>query len=192
MKKINRIFTILLLALFTLSLTSNAQSKFTAASNNVVINGTSTLHDWEMISKQSNIEAVFAGNGAISGLSSLTFTIPAESLKSGKGAMDKNAYKALKTGSSRNISYTATSATVSPSGNNTYVVKCNGKLTIAGTSRETDLIATCKINGDKSITVTGVKKLKMTDYKVEPPSFMFGSVTTGDDIAIKFNATLKN
>lgn len=64
-------------------------------------------------------------------------------------------------------------------------------MTIAGTSRETDLVATLKVNPDKTLSITGIKKLKMTDYKVEPPSFMFGSVTTGDDIAINFNVTLK-
>lgn len=184
----------LILALFFFApLLTFAQSKYTAAGGNVSVKGTSTLHDWEMTTKQPTVEANFTTNasGALTSLSSLSFSVPAESLKSGKAAMDKNAYKSLKTSNARNISFTATTATVSPSGNNTYTVKCTGKLTIAGTSRETDLVATLKVNPDNTLSVTGVKKLKMTDYKVDPPSFMFGSVTTGDDIAINFNVTLK-
>lgn len=193
MKKFFTSPKLILAVLFLAPLLTMAQSKFTAAAGNISVKGTSTMHDWEMTSKQTAIEASFATNatGGLVDLATLSFSIPAESLKSGKGAMDKNAYKALKTSSARNISFTSTNATVAPSGANTYTVKCTGKMTIAGTSRETDLVATLKVNPDKTLSITGIKKLKMTDYKVEPPSFMFGSVTTGDDIAINFNVTLK-
>lgn len=184
---------LLLAVLFLAPMLSMAQSKFTVAAGNISVKGTSTMHDWEMTSKTTSIEANFSTNatGGLVDLASLSFSIPAESLKSGKGAMDKNAYKALKTSNARTISFTSTNGTVAPAGANTYTVKCTGKLSIAGTSRETDLVATLKVNPDKSLSITGIKKLKMTDYKVEPPSFMFGSVTTGDDIAINFNVTLK-
>jgi hypothetical protein len=36
----------------------------------------------------------------------------------------------------------------------------------------------------------GSKKIKMTDFNVEPPSFMFGSVKTGDEITVTFDVTL--
>lgn len=193
MKKILTSPKLFMALLFLAPLFSMAQSKFTAAAAQITVAGTSTMHDWEMVSKQGTIEAVFATNaaGALTDLTSLSLNIPAESLKSGKGPMDKNAYKALKTGSARNITFTSTSATVTAAGANTYTVKCNGNLTIAGTTRPTDLVATLKQTSPNTFTVTGVKKLKMTDYKVDPPSFMFGSVTTGDAIAINFNVTMK-
>lgn len=172
---------------------SQTPSKYSAAGGTIEVAGTSTLHNWEMTAQKPACDAVFVQNaaGALTDLSALSFTLPAEALKSGKGPMDKNAYKALKTGANRNITFTATSATVTPAGANTYQVKCNGKLTIAGTSRETDLVAICKQNPDKTLQVTGAKKFKMTDYKVEPPSFMFGSVTTGDAVTLNFNLTLR-
>jgi hypothetical protein len=58
---------------------------------------------------------------------------------------------------------------------------------VAGTTRETDVSADVKYNAaEKSYTVTGTKKLKMTDYDVKPPSFMMGAVKTGDEISISF------
>jgi len=30
----------------------------------------------------------------------------------------------------------------------------------------------------------------MTDFKVEPPSFMFGTIKTGDEITVSFEAVL--
>ena len=105
--------------------------------------------------------------------------------------MDNNAYKALKTTSSKHISFLLTAATITQINENSYEVKAFGKLTVAGTTRDTDVTAEIKYSGaDKSFIVTGTKKLKMTDYNVKPPSFMFGTVKTGDEISISFKTKL--
>jgi hypothetical protein len=41
-----------------------------------------------------------------------------------------------------------------------------------------------------TLVCKGSKRIKMTDYKVEPPSFMFGTIKTGDEITISFDVTL--
>ncbi|MDE3145658.1 MAG: YceI family protein, partial [Bacteroidota bacterium] len=68
---------------------------------------------------------------------------------------------------------------------------CMGKLTIAGTTNNAEVIASYKLNADKSITVSGNKKISMKDFKMEPPTFMMGTIKTGNDIVLKFNLTLK-
>lgn len=45
------------------------------------------------------------------------------------------------------------------------------------------------VNKDGSITFKGTYKLKMADYGVEPPSFMFGAMSTGDAITLDFDVT---
>jgi len=168
-----------------------AQVKYHAKDDAALaINGTSTLHDWEMKSSKADCEATFTigKDGNLAGLTSLTFTTPAQALKSEHSGMDKNAYKALKTDKYANITYTFTSATVNADG----TVKCVGKLTIAGATVDTDLSAICKLSADKnSITVTGSKKISMKDYKIDPPTFMMGTIKTGNDITLKFALTLK-
>ena len=32
----------------------------------------------------------------------------------------------------------------------------------------------------------------MADYRIKPPSFMFGALRTGDDLTINFSLILKN
>jgi hypothetical protein len=124
-------------------------------------------------------------------LTTLKFSLEAESLKSEKTMMDNNAYKALKTNSAKNISFILSSATISQVNQTNYQIKAIGKLTVAGTTRETDVIADVKYNqAEKIFTVTGTKKLKMTDYNVKPPSFMMGAVKTGDEISISFTTKL--
>jgi polyisoprenoid-binding protein YceI len=102
--------------------------------------------------------------------------------------MDNNTYKALKTNSHKHISFIMTSGTVSPVDANTYNVKVQGKLTLAGNTRETDLLGIAKFNpADKSITITGTKKMKMTEFGVKPPTVMMGTIKTGNDISITYH-----
>jgi polyisoprenoid-binding protein YceI len=154
----------------------------------ITIAGTSTMHDWTMTSKQATAQAQLEvdANGQLSKVNSILVTIPAESLKSGKGAMDKNAYNALKTDKNKDLKFQLTAATVN--GNN---IAAQGTLTIAGSSKPIELSVTGKPEAN-GIRFQGSKKIKMTEFNVEPPSFMFGSVKTGDEITITFDITLSN
>lgn len=159
----------------------------------VSIKGTSSLHDWEMKSDKGRVEVMLGlgSNAKLLGLTSLKFSIEAESLKSAKSMMDNNAYKALKTSSAKQISFSLTSATITQMNETSYQIKALGKLSVAGTTKDTDVTADVKYsNADKSYIVTGTKKLKMSDYNVKPPSFMLGTVKTGDEISISFTTKL--
>ena len=175
------------LALLFITMSSMAQTTYKqTGSPNITIAGTSTMHDWTMTSKESTYNAVFevSADGTPSQLKTVSVTIPAESLKSGKGAMDKNAYKALKTEQHKQINFQLTTSKIT--GNK---ITCGGNLTIAGTSKPVDIDVTYEVKNG-TLVCKGSKKIKMTDYKVEPPSFMFGSVTTGDEITVSFEVTL--
>ncbi len=176
---------LLVIASFT-----NAQVKYSTKDDlNLLVSGTSTLHDWDMKAAKGDCVAVFNLNagGDITALTSLTVNVPAEALKSEHSGMDKNAYKALKVDKAPIISYKLTSATIA--GNNT--IKCVGKLTIAGATRDAEIAATYKVNADKSISVSGKKNISMKEFSMEPPSFMMGTIKTGNDIVLKFDVTLR-
>lgn len=159
---------------------------------NLAVTGTSTLHDWEIKSTKGQAEVAFVlVSDKLTGISGLNFSIPAESLKSGNSLMDNNTYKALKTGEHKNISYLLTTGNIASIDGNTFQIKTTGRLTIAGTTKETDIVATAKYNAaDKSFTVTGSKKIKMSQWGVKPPTVMMGTIKTGDDINITFNARI--
>lgn len=182
------------LALFTLLLLMYAplcvfaQTNYRSSNVNITIKGTSSLHDWAEKSSAGTAAAAFTvSNDKITGLSNLMFTMPAKTLKSEHKTMDNNTYKALKTDKHANITYAASSATITPAGANAFTVRTKGKLIIAGTARETDITGTATLHPDNSITVTGSKKIKMTDYNVTPPTAMLGSIKTGNDLTISYN-----
>ncbi len=170
-----------------------AQVKYTNKNSaSLTVSGTSTLHDWDMKSAQGNCEATITLNaaGALTALSGLSFSTNTAELKSGKGAMDKNAYKALKTDKNPTITYVAASSTVSLLSGTDYLVKTIGKLTIAGTTLDAEVTANCKVHPDKTVTVMGSKKLAMKEFGMVPPSFMMGTIKTGNDVTLKFDFTL--
>ena len=175
------------------SITPLSEIKYATKNVAISIKGTSTLHDWEIKSSEGRSEAIFVidQSNRLTDLTSLQFNIPVKSLKSGNNAMDKNTYKALKVEENSSIEFLLSSAKVTPVDALNYQVKVTGKLTIAGTTRETELIATGKINpADKSLTISGTKKIKMTEYNVKPPTVMMGSIKTGNDISISYNLKL--
>lgn len=170
-----------------------AQVKYTNKNNaSLTVSGTSTLHDWDMKSAQGNCEATITLNaaGALTALNGLSFSTNTAELKSGKGAMDKNAYKALKTDKNPTITYVAATSTVSLISGTDYLVKTVGKLTIAGTTLDAEVSANCKVHPDKTVTVMGSKKLSMKEFGMVPPSFMMGTIKTGNDVTLKFDFTL--
>jgi hypothetical protein len=192
----NLLTAILVLLTLSISFTSKPVIdilKFRSHHLDLSIKGTSSLHDWEIKSGEGHIESVLNldNNRKLTAITSLTFTVPAESLKSGKNAMDKNTRKALKTGTEKNIQFVLSSADVKSVNATTYQVKATGSFTIAGTTKETDLLATAVYNpSDKSFSISGSKKLKMTDYKVTPPVVMMGAIKTGNDITISFQTRI--
>jgi polyisoprenoid-binding protein YceI len=152
------------------------------------LRGTSTLHKWEMDAKTVEGEAQFdmKPENKLSSLKSLSFALEVTDLKSDSKGLDKNAYKALKSAEHKDIHYRLTSAVTSSEKEGKYLLKTNGKLTIAGVTKEIAMDVYCLLNKDGTITCTGSYKLNMTDYKVKPPTFMLGAMKTGDAIMLDF------
>lgn len=181
-------------ALFLSGFTSSfAQSKYHANKLDVTVSGTSSIHDWDMKSDKGQFDASISVANEKVVLTVLSFNFPSESLKSGHGMMDKNTYKALNTKKYPNISFVLSSGNVTSQGANNYLLKAMGNLTIAGNTVLTDMIVNMKYNpADKSFTCTGIKKFKMSEYGVKPPTVMMGTIKTGDAISIAYNLTIKN
>jgi len=153
----------------------------------IMVEGTSNIHDWEIEVKEMSggIQAVFE-DGKLVKLENLKITIPATSLKSGKGGMDKNTYKALDTDKNPNIIYQLQKVDkIEFRSGNKYLITTQGQLNIAGAARTEIIVFEAKVSGS-TIELTGKKDLKMTQYKVDPPTAMFGTITTGDIVNVKF------
>jgi polyisoprenoid-binding protein YceI len=165
-----------------------AQEQFEVISSKVTISGTSNLHDW--VSNVNGITATGAidiVNGEVKGVNHFNVKIAVKSIESENGSiMDNKTYAALKYKRCPNIYFELTSAT--PLANKR--LKVIRKFNIAGVKQTIIIYVDYKVLSNGNIEFTGKKSLKMTDYKVDPPTTMFGALTTGDLVTINFNITV--
>jgi len=151
--------------------------------------GTSNVHDWTMVSTSAESQGAFKFNAKdeLIGLANFNLTVSAKSLKSGKSSMDSRTYKSLKADEFPTISYQLKSVEISIVQANRFKILTKGTITIAGKTEPITMAVTAALNADKSITCTGNTPLKLTDFGIEPPSFMLGAMKVGNDLTVKFN-----
>jgi polyisoprenoid-binding protein YceI len=180
---------------FTLSLSAGvfAQSAYQldADQTEVSVDGTSTLHDWTMTLEKGRSagSATFTINGAsFTGIEALQLTFEAGGLKSGKVPMDNNAYRALKTDEHPEIKFEFKEMKEIKAADDGFLTTVMADLTIAGFTNPVTTIATCAVQSDTALICTGSHAIKMTDFEIDPPTVMLGSVKTGDDLTINYRA----
>ena len=163
----------------------NAQTTYTASENDskVVIEGTSNIHDWEM--NVESLKSTLVLNNNAETIKAVNFEVPVESMKSGKSKMDKNTYKALKEDKYEKIVFS--SSTIEETDNKFYAT---GKLTIAGVTKDVRIpFNFSKQNNQLALNLD--YEINMLDYKVEPPTALFGTITTGENVNVIINLIFK-
>ena len=188
MKTSSTVLIALFISFFIVPLTVTAQTNYQVGPKpELKVTGTSTLHDWEMVSTQATGEAqLILQDGKLQGIQKLSVSMPAESLKSGKNAMDKNTYSALDTKKHKEIQFVLTSLTAT--GANSWNAK--GNFTIAGVSQPAVFELKSSQSGS-NYTFQGKHAFKLTDYKIDPPTALMGTVKTGNEVVIHFNISLQ-
>ncbi|MDR7128568.1 hypothetical protein J2X69_000900 [Algoriphagus sp. 4150] len=147
--------------------------------------GTSTIHDWEMMAKEGSTGSseLSLENGKLSKVSSLTIEMPVKSLKSGKGSMDKNAYEALNAAKYPFIKFEMTEFL----GITGTKIKAKGKLTIAGKSQIIPLEVTYSLSGN-AVKFKGTYTISFSDFEVDAPTAVLGTIKTGNELVLAFEA----
>lgn len=177
----------------------------------VSIKGTSTAHDWEM--KGSLIGGYFEVPAGVN-FDQAQATVPG--LKDGvlmatvvarigvntihstadhlPGVMDGLMQDALKSKDFPRIEYHLTELKLKAghTGGKPFEFDAKGDLAIAGITNKISFPVTIVALEKNVIKITGSTKLKMTDFKVDPPApnFGLGLMKCGDEVTIDFDWTL--
>jgi polyisoprenoid-binding protein YceI len=155
--------------------------------------GSSNIHDWTMTATGIESQGDFKFEGdQLRSLHAFSFSVEAKSLKSDHESMDNRTYKTINADKFPRIAYKLNSAVVTPVEKNKYAIKATGELTISGATQTVVLNVTAVVNPDKTITCTGSQKIQLTDYKIDPPTFMLGAMKVKNDLTIQFNLVYKN
>jgi polyisoprenoid-binding protein YceI len=175
---------IMVLAFVFVSSQVFAQVRYTLApASEMKISGGSTLHDWDMTSTSAKGEGQFVMEGnQFKGIQSLRVQMEAETLKSGTKGLDNNAYKALDTKKHKDVIFTLKEITGS---GNTYQAK--GDFTISGVTKPASFPVKMTQSGG-NLTFEGSFDTKLTNFSIDPPTALLGTVKTDDEITISFKS----
>ncbi|REH00392.1 YceI family protein [Flavobacterium aquicola] len=168
--------------------TANAQKNYTlSAPSNFSVSGTSTMHDWTMKSATATGTAnLTITNSKLEKITSLSVTLPAETIKSEKKSMDKVAYEALKTKANKDVKYVLKSAEKV----NETTWNLTGTYTIAGVAKEIKTqVKSTVANG--VVSLQGSNKITFKQFGMKSPTAMLGTIKTGEDLTVKFNLNFK-
>ena len=188
------IFGTLVLAISAGTATAAGTRQYTAAvGGNLVINGTSTLHNWTAKTTALTGNAVLAGKWTGRGkaalkLQSINLVIAVKSIKSSEGGgMDDTMYSALDLKHHALITYELTKAhllTRPTTATAAAVFSTTGTLRVDGVTKTVPLVLTATPTPDGGLTITTKLKLKMTVFGVKPPTAMFGVIRSGNAITV--------
>ncbi|MFA6541822.1 MAG: YceI family protein [Bacteroidota bacterium] len=159
----------------------------------VTVEGTSTLHNFELTSKTVSGTILLSPNGSNLTVGKISIAIPVKGLHSGKDGMDENMYESLNADSHPTITFESSSiAAASANDSGKSELQVSGVLTINGVSKNISMNVAAKQIDGKKYSFDGSKSLRMSEYGIEPPTMFFGTVKTGDAVTIRFSVTVDN
>ncbi len=140
--------------------------------HDVKIVGTSTLHDWTVEVK--DVEGYLVLDAGVENSTSVKFS--SNTMVSGRGAtMDGKVKKALKSETHPFITFQSNS--ISANGN---LLTVKGNLVIGGVARTIEMEV--MKNGSHSYETN--EKITFSQFEIEPPSAMFGTIKCGENLDI--------
>lgn len=172
----------------------------------VIIEGTSSIHDWTVkggiIGGFFEVEPAFLTEQPVPSawtnraVAQVQVRIPVRSLRSqtlvGASKMDEIMQEAMRMKENPDILYRLRSmkAKEAPSGQDAVVrFDTVGELTVAGVTNAIDIAVQMRRLETNRLRFSGVKTLKMTDFKIPPPSPKLPGmdfIKTGDEVTIRF------
>lgn len=187
--KLTNYYMLLIVSIIFIGLTSavNAQTlKINAQNSTMTISGTTNVHNFQ--SKVTQISGDLVINGKK--VQSLKVEVPVKSIKSNEKLMDKKTYEAFDAEKHPNITFQLIDAVVQKSTAEDIDVVLTGNLTMAGVTKKVSFNTTGKALKAGTFQFAGSVPLKMTDFKMKPPTAMLGMMKVGDAITLKFSIVL--
>ncbi len=184
----------ILLVIFSFGIQAQTVKYNVAPESTMSIIGTSTLHDWTStvtkITGYMELDQKISTTGTLKKgdeIFAVKIIVPSKSIISARGAtMDKKTYDALKAEQFPDIIFEFSKMKVADVKDGKIDVLAKGNLMIAGKTNLVEIPVVGKVNSATQMVFSGLHKLNMKNYDMEPPSAMFGQIVTGEEVEIKF------
>lgn len=173
-----------------LTLSASAQINYRLSQDDLqfTVEGTSSLHDWEMNVTGVNGHFTLDMSGeSLEGISKLKVRVDANSIKNGNGIMDRKAARALETDQHPEISYVLDRVLSFSNTADSIKGKLSGSLTIAGVEKDVTIDFESQYSDNEILIIKGNTSVLMTDFGIDPPRALAGTIKTGDRVELIFN-----
>jgi polyisoprenoid-binding protein YceI len=192
LRAIRSLFVLVPALAFAAPAAAQAQHTFTfAPESKIVIEGSSNVHAWTCATSTFTAAAESPDLPAPetgSKLTSLSLSIPVESLDCGHGDMNSNLRKAMHADAHPDIAVRLTSYEATRQGDS-YDVTLTGDLTINGVAKPIVVRASVTPNGTGGASIVGSAPVTTTDFGVQPVRVMLGALRTSANVTITFRLT---
>ena len=171
------------------------QRQYQLAENaySIRIEGTSNVHDWDMQAEDLQGKAVVSWDqNTLKGFEKVHITVPAKKIESGKRIMNNKTYDALEAENNPFIRFELVSVSNMSTSGSEFSGTATGTLKIAGQSNIVSIPFEGKRADENSFTVTGNFSLQMTEFGIDPPKAMLGTLKTGDKITLNYTLTFNH
>jgi polyisoprenoid-binding protein YceI len=159
-----------------------------AKTSKMTVSGSSTIHEWESEITKADFNGDVKVENQQLKIRSFEARIPVTSIKSTKGkTMDTKTYEAFKSEKFPTIIFSITNTKINANG----TLDAKGYLTMAGVTQPVELQqVNYKILPGGDVQITLSKKINMTQWKMEPPTAMMGTIKVGEEVTVNFDFTI--
>jgi hypothetical protein len=196
-----RLCTFISLCAFLVTVTEGdlyAQDRFIAdhSESRLWIEGSSNVNRFDCTAEEYTGDAntVEVTNSETTTELSLKIDIPVDGFECGRSRMNRDLRNALKSDQYPNITFVFEHAELANDNNNNnefISFSVTGNLTVAGVTRKIRFVTEGKVLENDKMRARGSKKIRMSDFGVEPPTGLFGLVKADDELTVHFDLTAK-
>lgn len=198
-------FHLLLASFLTLAFSDDSSNfedwKVNEKESNFSLEGSSNLHDWscnvpefdgsvsmdpEAMAKWPDENPLFVRGATIS--------IPVKAIACGKDGMNQKLQEAMKAEEHPQIRYQFQKMKLiqNPSSLEKVPFIATGELTIAGKTRSVQVPVVGRRLQEDRFSFSGSHRIDMTEYDVEPPKAMLGSLKTDEEVKVSYTVVVEN
>lgn len=170
---------------------------FESTPNEMSVEGGSTLHDWscpiESIEGSLQLDTAQTDDSVpLSGIGSVQVRVPVDAIQCDKETMNEKLREALQMNAYPEVYFNLDKAQIKslPEANDGWVgVNATGELILAGERRQIELPVKAQRQANDAFRFVGEHTILLSDYDIDRPSAMFGTIKTSKEVTVKFDVT---
>lgn len=153
--------------------------------------GTSNVRDWDAkIVMENETITIGEDNPSENWIQTLSFEMPISEVDSDSRRLNNNIHEYLGEDDHPIMTFDLVEIIDVTESGDGYDITTNGNLMINGVERSVDLTAHAEVNEDGAIRIQGEYETLMSNFDIDPPTAMLGSIRAEDDVQIEFDVTL--